>query len=75
MRKRVPTYYIYAHPIQGEWEMGGLLLEGDEPNHPGCMIALFKEDEWGVPAYARAWNEIERRNYSREYMRKKERNV
>ena len=66
-------YYIYAHPIEGEWEYGGLLLDGEVPNHPGCMIAIFGENEWGVPASHRALNEIERRNYMRAYMRNKNR--
>ena len=64
-------HYILAHPTKGKWVYAGTLEKGETPNHPGYMIAVFKENEWGVPAYDRCCNEIDRRNYVREYMRNK----
>jgi len=64
-------HYIYAHPVEGDWLYGGPIREGENPFHPGCMIAIFKDDEWGVPAHTRCYNEMERRNFSRRYLRTK----
>lgn len=63
-------HYILAHPTKGWWVYAGTLEDEEAPNHPGYMTAIFKDDEWGVSAYTRCCNEVDRRNTVRKYMRK-----
>ena len=64
-----PRHYIIAYPTKGKWMYGGTLEKGEKPDYPGYMIAVFRDNEWGVSAHLRCMNEIERRNYMRAYLR------
>ena len=64
-------HYIIAYPTKGMWVYGGTLEKGEAVNHPGCMVSIFRDYEWGVMAIDRCYNEINRRNLMRAYMEKK----